>query len=167
MPTRMTRMTQYGPEFFRKFADIITEAEAPQQLDEGIVDSLKAAMAKLKAIPGIQKYMQAAEAKKAQLIQAAQNSSNGKELLANIKQAMGGQQSVAEGIVVGGVSTALLAMASQVFMQSYTAMGAPNLSAMDPSLTGGPILTGFLMLLGAAAIAYGIAAGVNAIVSDR
>jgi len=166
-------MTQYGPEFFRKFADIITEAETVQ-LDEGIVDSLKATMAKVKAIPGVQKYMQAAEAKKAQLIQAAQNSSNGKELLANIKQAMGGQQSVAEGIVggafVGGLGGGLLAMASEVFMQAYMAMGKPSLTAMAadhawgasqlaPGTVGGHntlLLVGFLVLMGACAIATGV-----------
>jgi hypothetical protein len=144
------------PKFFRKYADLITEAET-QQLDEGIVDSLKAAMAKLKAVPGIQKYMQAAETKKAQLIQAAQNSSNGKELLANIKQAMGGQQAVAEGIKVGGVSTLLLAMAARVFMDSYLASGKPNLSALTPA-SGGEValgLVGFLVLLGACFLAAG------------
>ena len=40
-------MTQYGPEFFRKFADIITEAEQPQQLNEGMMDKAKEYASKL------------------------------------------------------------------------------------------------------------------------
>lgn len=168
-------MTQYGPEFFRKFADIITEAEAPQQqLDEGIIDSLKSIMDKVKAIPGVQKYMQAAEAKKDQLIQAAQNSSNGKELLANIEQAMGGQQAVAEGLVtgafVGGLGGGIVAMAADIFMRAYIAMGKPSLSAMwadqawgasqlAPGTVGGQntvLFVGWLVVIGACAIAAGV-----------
>jgi hypothetical protein len=35
------------PKFFRKYADLITEAEQPEQLDEGMVDTLKQYASKL------------------------------------------------------------------------------------------------------------------------
>jgi len=161
-----------NPTFFRKYSDLITEAEAVQ-LDEGIVDSLKAALAKLKAIPGVQKYMQAAEAKKAQLIQAVQNSSNGKELAANITQVMGGQPAVAEGIIggalLGGMGGGLFAAAAEVFMRAYFEMGKPSLLAMaadhaygaNQLVPGGPggintlIVVTLLVTLGATALFLG------------
>lgn len=40
------------PKFFRKYADIITEAEQPQQLDEGMMDMLKPLAAKFAKMIG-------------------------------------------------------------------------------------------------------------------
>ena len=41
-------MTQYGPEFFRKFADIIIEAEQP--VDEGVMDTVKGVAQKVGSV---------------------------------------------------------------------------------------------------------------------
>ena len=52
-------------DFLRNYIDIIKEAEQPRvQLDEGIMDSINGLVAKIKAIPGIAKFIQAAQAKK-------------------------------------------------------------------------------------------------------
>lgn len=40
------------PKFFRKYADLITEAEQPQQLDEGMMDMLKPLAAKFVKMVG-------------------------------------------------------------------------------------------------------------------
>jgi len=40
------------PRFFRKYADLITEAEQPQQLDEGMMDMLKPLAAKFAKMIG-------------------------------------------------------------------------------------------------------------------
>ena len=83
--------------FFRNYIDIINENSGSKvQLDEGIMDSLKGIVAKIKAIPGIQRFIQAAQAKKAELIQAAQSSSNGQELVKNIQAAVGAQPAQAQ-----------------------------------------------------------------------
>ena len=78
----------------RKYIDLLEER---QQLDEGIMDNIKGIVAKIKAIPGIQKFIQIAQSKKDELIQAAQHSQNGADLIKNIQATVGGQQAVAEG----------------------------------------------------------------------
>ena len=128
-------------DFLRNYIDIIKEAEQPRvQLDEGIMDSLKGIVAKIKAIPGIQRFIQAAQAKKAELIQAAQSSSNGQELVKNIQAAVGAQPAqaqqpaVAEGWLGGILSASagggLMAAGADLFMRAWLAMGKPDLTAM-------------------------------------
>ena len=97
------------PKFFRKYADIITEAEVPQQLDEGMLDSLKQKaldlFAKAKQVPGFSEGVAKAKAMTGQLKQILQSSSSAAEVGQKIKAlAQGGQ--VAEGdaqIAVGSV----------------------------------------------------------------
>ena len=155
-------------ELFRNYIDIIKEAEQPKvQLDEGVMDSINGLVAKIKAIPGIQRFIQAAQAKKDELIQAAQRSQNGADLVKNIQAAMGGQQAVAEGwgdkITGGLVASAgggLMAAGADLFMRAWNAMGQPDLTAMTASgnydgkivvaLTTMLVLVGAISLLGGA-----------------
>ena len=152
-----------SPEFFRNYIDIIKEAEQPRvQIDEGIMDSISGIIAKIKAIPGIQKFIQAAQAKKDALIQAAQQSSNGADLVKNIQAAVGGQQAVAEGwgdkITGGFLATAgggLLAAGANLFMSAWTAMGKPDLTTMtaDGNYDGHIVLALVTMLVLTGAVA--------------
>ena len=153
-------------EFLRNYIDIIKEAEQPQvQLDEGIMDSLKGIVAKIKAIPGIQRFIQAAQAKKAELIQAAQSSSNGQELVKNIQAAVGAQSAqaqqpaVAEGWLGGILSASagggLMAAGADLFMRAWIAMGKPDLTQMmnDPGRDGQIVLALVTMLVLTGAVA--------------
>lgn len=104
------------PKFFRKYADIITEAET-QQLDEGIVDTIKQKIsgfaAKVKALPGFEQAYARAKAAVPQLKEIFTTSKSGAEVVAKIKQLSGANNAtVAEGDnamigvgAVGGVAT--------------------------------------------------------------
>lgn len=139
----------------RRYIDILAENER-QQLDEGIMDNIKGIVAKIKAIPGIQRFIQAAQAKKAELIQAAQNSQSGADLIKNIQATMGGQQAVAEGwgdkITGGLVASAgggLMAAGAEMFFRAWNAMGKPDLAQMmnDPGRDGQIVLALVTMLV--------------------
>lgn len=126
------------------------------QLDEGVMDSIKGIVGKIKAIPGIQKFIQAAQAKKAELIQAAQQSRNGQELIKNIQAAVGGQQAVAEGWgqklsggLVASAGGGLMAAGAEMFMRAWNAMGKPDLAQMmnDPGRDGQIVLALVTMLV--------------------
>jgi len=148
-------------------ADILSEkgvAEGQEDLNEGIMDSLNGIINKIKMTPGIQKFIGAAKAKQDQLIQALQHSANGKDLVANIQQAVGGQQAVAEGWgqKIGGAVAAsagggLLAGAADIMMRAYIAMGKPDLTQMmnDPNGRNAVLLVGWLVVLGALAMLAG------------
>ena len=148
----------------RRYLDILAESER-QQLDEGIMDSINSIAAKIKAIPGIQKFIQAAQAKKDQLIQAAQQSNNAQDLVKNIQATMGGQQAVAEGwgdkitgAFLGSAGGGLMAAGAELFMRAWIAMGKPDLTAMTAqgnydgkivvALTTMLVLVGAVMLFG-------------------
>lgn len=70
-------------ELMRKYANIIAEAET-QQLDEGVIDSLKqlyqSAVSKIKAIPDFKKYYNAAKPLAKQAMQAAKGCKTPEEL---------------------------------------------------------------------------------------
>ena len=128
-------------DFLRNYIEIIKEAEQPNiQLDEGIMDSISGLVAKIKAIPGIQRFIQAAQAKKDELIQAAQRSQSGADLVKNIQAAVSAQPAqaqqpaVAEGWLGGILSASagggLMATGAELFMRAWLAMGKPDLTAM-------------------------------------
>lgn len=143
----------------RRYLDILAESEQPQQLDEGIMDSLNSIVAKVKAIPGIQRFIQAAQAKKAQLVQALQSSQSGADLVKNIQAAVGGQQAVAEGwgqkiggAIASSAGGALMAGGADLLMKAYLQMGKPDLTQMTGDQTGGMIFLTSLIVLGALAL---------------
>ena len=98
-------------EIMRKYSNIVAEAENNMQLDEGMLDSIKAMVMK---IPGISQYIKAAENLKPQLASIAKNSRSGSEALEQVKSlAAGTQQPViaSEGdrlssVVLGAAGTA-------------------------------------------------------------
>jgi len=133
------------------------------QLDEGIMDSINGLVSKIKAVPGIQKFIQTAQAKKDELINAAQHSRNGADLVKNIQAVVGGQQAVAEGWgdkiaggLVAGAGGSLMAAGAELFMRAWNAMGQPDLTSMTASGNyDGRIvlaLTTMLVLVGALAL---------------
>jgi hypothetical protein len=133
------------------------------QLDEGIMDSINGLVSKIKAVPGIQKFIQTAQAKKDELINAAQHSRNGTDLVKNIQAVVGGQQAVAEGWgdkiaggLVAGAGGSLMAAGAELFMRAWNAMGQPDLTSMTASGNyDGRIvlaLTTMLVLVGALAL---------------
>jgi len=147
-----------------KDTDLGSTVLESHQLNEGLMDSLNGMIAKIKAMPGIQKYIQMAQSKKAELTQALQHSANGKDLVANIQQAVGGQQAVAEGLgqKIGGAVAAsagggLLAGAADIMMRAYIAMGKPDLTQMmnDPNGKNALVLVSMLVVLGALAMFAG------------
>ena len=98
-------------EIMRKYSNIVAEAENTMQLDEGMLDSIKAMVMK---IPGISQYIKAAENLKPQLASIAKNSRSGSDALEQVKSlAAGAQQPViaSEGerfdsIALAGLGTA-------------------------------------------------------------
>jgi len=149
-------------EIFRKYIDIINESQQPQQLDEGLLSGLQGIISKIKAIPGIQKYIQAAQSKKEQLIQALQHSSSGQDLVKNIQQSVGGQQAVAEGwgekiggAVMASAGGSLLAGGADLLMKAYIQMGKPDLTQLSGQDQGGMMFLSSLVLLGALALFAG------------
>lgn len=145
----------------RRYLDILAESEK-QQLDEGIINGLQSIIAKVKAMPGIQKFIQAAQAKKAQLVQALQGSQNGADLVKNIQAAVGGQQAVAEGwgekiggAVMASAGGSLLAGGADLLMKAYIQMGQPDLTQMTGDQQGGMLFLTSLIVLGALALFAG------------
>ena len=136
----------------------VAEMQIESVVNEGAMDSLKAMIDKIKAMPGIQSYIQAANAKKDALIQALQQSQNGQDLVANIQQAVASDQAVSEdlGQKIGGAVSAvasggLMVAAADIFMRAYNAMGKPDLTQMmnDPGGKNAVLLVGWLVVLGA------------------
>jgi len=136
----------------------VAEMQIESVVNEGAMESLKAMIDKIKAMPGIQSYIQAANAKKDALIQALQQSQNGQDLVANIQQAVAGDQAVSEdlGQKIGGAVSAvasggLMVAAADIFMRAYNAMGKPDLTQMmnDPGGKNAVLLVGWLVVLGA------------------
>ena len=86
-------MTQSGPEFFRKYADIITEAEQAQHLDEGVVDTIKQKIsgifASVKNQPGWAEAYAKAKTMTPQLKQILASSKSSDEVVDKIKQLVG------------------------------------------------------------------------------
>ena len=148
----------------------------PADLEEGVMDSLKGVISKIKAVPGIQSYIKVAQDKKEQLIQALQKSNNGAELLANIKQVMGVQPAVAEGVMdrIGAATAAsagggIIAFAAAGIYNNWEALGKPDLSTMAadagtfstlvPGMNSGQsvlIIFSGLIVIGALAMFMGI-----------
>jgi hypothetical protein len=145
----------------------VAEMQIESVVNEGALDSLQAIINKIKAMPGIQSYIQAASTKKDALIQALQQSQTGQDLVANIQAAVGGQQAVAEGDLgqkIGGAVSAvasggLMVASADIFMRAYNAMGKPDLTQMmnDPGGKNAVLLVGWLVVLGA----LGMLAGAN------
>ena len=93
------------PKFFRKYSDIIVEAEQPQQLDEGMLQDLKtkaqSVIAQFKSVPGIGKAYQQAKAFAPELKQIFASAKSGKDVIDGIKrmaQSKVGSNAVAEDI---------------------------------------------------------------------
>ena len=147
-----------------KDTDLGSTVLESHQLNEGLMDSLNGMIAKIKAMPGIQKYIQLAQSKKQALVQALQHSANGKDLVANIQRAVGGQQAVAEGwgekiggAVMASAGGGLIAAAADIMMRAYVAMGKPDLTQMmnDPNGKNALVLVSMLVVLGALAMFAG------------
>jgi hypothetical protein len=160
--TKYSKGITMSTELFRKYIDIVNENQQPQQLDEGILSGIQAFISKIKAMPGIQKFIQAAQAKKDALIQAANQSSNAQDLIKNIQAAMGGQQAVAEGwgnklagTFLATAGGGLMATGAELFFRAWNAMGKPDLSQMmnDPGRDGQIVLALVSMLVVVGAVA--------------
>ena len=118
-------MTQNTVEFMRKYADIINEAQQPEQLDEGLLNTLKGlaqkvpglgdVATKLQALPGFEQAYTEVQGLSAQIQQIAKSSSSAKDAIQKVKQLAAGQaQQIPSGQVAesfvgsAGVSTVLL-----------------------------------------------------------
>jgi len=141
-------------EIMRKYSNIVAEAENTMQLDEGMLDSVKAMVMK---IPGISQYIKAAENLKPQLASIAKNSRSGSEALKQVKSlAAGAQQPViaSEGdrfksIVNAGAGTALLILGKlggfyDSILQYYQ-QGDTGMAAAGVSLTVLPMVIALMM----------------------
>jgi hypothetical protein len=163
------------PKFFRKYADLITEAETVQ-LDEGVVDSLKAGVSalvnKVSSIPALVPYYKQALAQKDQLVQVFQSSSNVEDLKAKLTALADQSQPVVSeaglnpipSMVGAGLSViasgAAAAMAQAIGI--YQQMGQPDLIAGSHLNAVGGVLFGIippLMALFLATIYYSKAKG--------
>lgn len=127
-------MLESDAQFFRKYADIITEADA-QQLDEGIVDSIKSAIAKLTAMSSVNRNLPSAKAKLPQLFAALRSSKSSKELMSNLQKSIGANTTVQqEGISTSSVMAAggsvIVAAAGKMLLDLYNNMGRPDLETL-------------------------------------
>jgi hypothetical protein len=79
-----------NPTFFRQYADMIAEAEQPQQLDENAIAGMKAMATdlfnKAKAIPGFGEAYTQAKQMKPELTQILKSAKSGKEAIEQVKQ---------------------------------------------------------------------------------
>ena len=133
------------PKFFRKYADIITEAE---QLDEGMLDSLKSKaldlFSKAKQVPGFAEGVAKAKAMSAQLKQILASSKSGAEVGEKIKAlAQGGQVAEGDAQIVAGSAGVLGGAALSIWEASSGLLDAVFASGSAPHilwLAGMPIL---------------------------
>jgi len=157
---------KYGKTAFQKAA-AAGKKMGESQLDEGIMDSLKGVVAKLQALPMIQKNLAAAKAKLPQIIAAAQKSQSGKDLMANL--GIDEQQAqVAEGLgktiawgSYAGAGASLIAMVADFAMRAYISMGKPSFEEMSSYQASGFLLLAGFAAVGAGAIALGTSKAID------
>jgi len=162
---------KYGKAAFQKAA-AAGKKMGESQLDEGIMDSLKGVVAKLQALPMIQKNLAAAKAKLPQIIAAAQKSQSGKDLMANLgidKQ----QAQVAEGLgktiawgSYAGAGASLIAIVADFAMRAYISMGKPSFEEMSSYQASGFLLLASFAAVGAGAIALGTSKALDSMKKD-
>jgi hypothetical protein len=121
-------MSHHAVDLLKKYAEIINEAQQPERLDEGLLDTLKGlaqkvpglgdVTTKLQALPGFEQAYTKAQGLSAQIQQIAKSSTSAKDAIQKVKQLISGQAQqqvpagqVAEGFMgAAAVSTALLAL---------------------------------------------------------
>lgn len=152
-------------QFFRKYADLITEAEKPEiQLDEGVVDFLKQAASKVKekfsglysqaakAIPGFAQAYAKAKTMEQELTNILQSSKSATEAVQKVKSLAGGGVT-AEGVgdlkIAGGAVTTLIGAAEGILNVLYGAVGqAGQLASIPTPATDGHLAQGVFATLG-------------------
>ena len=156
-------------QFMRNYIDLINEIEQPhpQQVDEGVIDSLVGKFKQLKdrfmAVPGAAQALKRAEPYRDQLEAIAKNSKSGQEVMAAIKDLVAQASkkdtaavpiteivTAAAGAFAGlaGLYTAALGLINGI----YVVMGLPT---MGSSGLGGSLLT---LIIGVTGILFGILA---------
>jgi len=101
------------PKFFRKYADLITEAEQTQ-IDEGVLQDIKtkaqSVIAQFKSVPGIGKAYQQAKAFAPELKQIFASAKSGQDIIDGIKRmaaTKAGANAMAEDVKPGAAIGAL------------------------------------------------------------
>jgi hypothetical protein len=81
-------------QLMRNYIDIVNEAQEPQQLDEGVIDTLAGKVKQLKdrfmAIPGAAQAFKQAEQHRGEIEQLAKSGKSSKEIIDSLKQMAGG-----------------------------------------------------------------------------
>jgi len=72
-------------EIMRKYSNIVAEAQESAQLNEGMMDSIKAMASKIQALPGISQYIKMAQSLKQQAVDIVKSSQSGKEVVDKLK----------------------------------------------------------------------------------
>jgi len=144
-------------QFFRKYANIIAEAET-QQLDEGVADSLKqlyqSAVSKIKAIPDFKKYYDAAKPLAKQAFRASKGCKTPEELkqaLLPIAQSM--QLPATEGALntTAGYAHAAAATAAATYLSvavGYLGLYGSVAQYIAQGDTGGAFATAVFSVIG-------------------
>jgi len=141
------------PKFFRRYADLITEAEQPEQLDEGVMDTIKSAFSK-----AIQKLLSPEDLQK--IASIAQQATGGdltptKENAMKLVQALGiTQQDVQQAIQSNGSQP----VAGAQPVSEMVLLGSDIKSRILTGLTGigSTIGGGAMAIAGAGGISTGI-----------
>ena len=89
-PQRLTES-----EIMRKYSNVVAES---QQLNEGMIDSIKAMASKIKALPGIGQYIKQAQSLKQQTVDIVKSSQSGKEVVDKLQALAQQNQPQNEGI---------------------------------------------------------------------
>ena len=81
----------------RDYADLILIVENTSQLDEGVMDSIRALASKIKSMPNISQYIKQAQGLKQQALDIVKSSQSGQEVMDKLKALAQQNQPVAEG----------------------------------------------------------------------
>lgn len=150
----------------RRYLDILAESEQPQQLDEGIMDSLKAGVqnivGKISAIPAFAPYFKAAQAHQQELQKILQTTTDPEQVKAKIAAlAQQTAPAVNEGIdirgkIAGSALQAILSAASVLLAKGVGAYASLAQGAQQGFEAGHGVagLIGIMMPLMAAFLAY-------------
>lgn len=117
----------------RKYANIIAEAET-QQLDEGVMDSIRQMYAKAKSMPGFAQAYKTAEQYKDKLTQILKSSKSGKEVIEQIKN-LSASVPVTESTMFTA-NDAVQGVATATGMGSFMTMFVASMSPVFDKFTG-------------------------------
>jgi len=113
----------------RDYADLILIAENTSQLNEGVMDSIRALASKIKSMPNISQYIKQAQGLKQQALDIVKSSQSGQEVMDKLKALAQQNQPVAEGLGFRDQMRHRKAMQTDITMNRAGSLAATGASA--------------------------------------